>query len=248
MNTLTFGHILVVNSLLIITLNGLFYWQSFKDFFAQPQNALPIGLAIYATQAVITYFLLGAQKPWLTAPFKGKFIIQGLGSMILVYGLTIGLISIFATHNQPVDLPGKVLSFLPVFILNSLPGALIEEWLFRYLPFRFGQQWPTRYRSIIFCIGVLLLSTLLHIPAYIFQYEVDLTELSNVFVHGLFFLTVYLLTQNLVFTALFHGLTNKSLLLVESPSYWLYFYSITLLVSVVWAVINWRRRRNSTTV
>ena len=248
MNTLTFGRILLINCLISITLNGLFYWQFFKELFAQRQTALPIVLVIYATQVTITYFLLGAQKSWLTAPFKGNAIVQGVGVMIIVCGLAVGLISVLAPHNKPVDLPGKVLSFVPVFILNSLPGALMEEWLFRYLPFRFGQQSTSPYRAIIICAGVLLLFTLIHIPAYILQYDVDLSELAGVFVRGIFFLVIYLLTRNLFFTALFHGLRNNPLPVIESPFYWLYFYSVTAVVGVVWAIVNRRSRRNSTTV
>jgi membrane protease YdiL (CAAX protease family) len=248
MNTYQFGRILLVNSLLITALNGLFYWQPAKILLDQRQAAILTGLAFYTIQLIAIYLLLEKQKLWLTQPFQGKRVLQALGAMVVVQGLTVCLIAGLTTHTQVASLSNRVISFLPVFVLNSLPGALVEEWLFRYLPFRFGQQSKKRYQSILFCLGALALFTFIHIPAYLLQYELGLTELGRVFMMGLFFLIIYLLTQSLGFTALFHGLTNNSLCLIESPYYWLYFYVSVLVVSIFWAVLNWRSERNSIVV
>ncbi len=243
-----FGRLLLVNSLLIIALNGLFYWKTVKVLLDQRQIAILIGLAFYTIQLVTIYFLLGKQKPWLARPFQGKRIVEALGATIILQGLTVCLITGLTIHTQVASLSSQVISFLPVFVLNSLPSALLEEWLFRYLPFRFGQQSKKRYQPILFCLGALVLFTLIHIPAYLLQYEIGLAELGKVLIMGLFFLLIYLLTQNLCFTALFHGLTNNPLYLIESPYYWLYFYVSVLLISVLWAVLNWRRYHDSIVV
>jgi len=248
MSTYQFGRVLLVNSLLIITLNGLFYWQPVKTLLDQRQAAILIGLGFYTIQFAVTYLLLGSQKTWLIQPFQAKHILPALAAMVIVEGATICLIVGLTTDHQTASVSNQITSFLLVFVLNSLPGALLEEWLFRYLPFRFGQQATKRYQSLLYCLGALVLFTLLHTPAYLLQYNLGLAELGRVFAMGLFFLVIYLLTQNLVFTTLFHGLTNKPLYLIESPYYWLYFYVSVLVVSVFWAVLNRRRQRNSIVV
>jgi membrane protease YdiL (CAAX protease family) len=248
MSTYQFGRVLLVNSLLIITLNGLFYWQPVKTLLDQRQAAILIGLGFYAIQFAVTYLLLGSQKTWLIQPFQAKNILSALAAMVIVEGATICLIVGLTTDHQTASVSNQITSFLLVFVLNSLPGALLEEWLFRYLPFRFGQQATKRYQSLLHCLGALVLFTLLHTPAYLLQYNLGLAELGRVFIMGLLFLVIYLLTQNLAFTALFHGLTNKPLYLIESPYYWLYFYVSVLVVSVFWAVLNRRRQRNSIVV
>ncbi|NEU70418.1 CPBP family intramembrane glutamic endopeptidase [Spirosoma agri] len=245
MSAYQFSRILLINCLLIIAVNGLFYWQFVKTLVAQRQIAILFGLAIYFIQIIVTYLLAGDQKIWLTQPFKGKTILQGLGAIIVVEVLTTMLLSTFTTHAHIFSLTDRLPSFFLLFILNSLPGAILEEWIFRYLPLRFSQQFKKDHRTILLCIGSLILFTLIHIPAYIFQYEHSLSELSRVFMMGLFFLVVYVLTQNLFFTVLFHGLTNNPLYLVESPYYWLYFYGSTVVVSGFWALQNWRNRHRS---
>ncbi|MEZ0607966.1 CPBP family intramembrane glutamic endopeptidase [Fibrella sp. WM1] len=245
MSTYKFGRILLVNSLLVMTLNGLFYWQSVKILLDQRQAAILIGLAFYAIQFVVTYLLLGSQKTWLIQPFQAKSILPALAAMVIVEVITVCLIAGLTTSHQTNFVPNQITSYLLVFVLNSLPGALLEEWLFRYLPFRFGQQATKRYQSLLYCLGALVLFTLIHIPAYFLQYNLSLTELGRVFIMGLFFLMIYLLTRNLTFTALFHGLTNKPLYLIESPYYWLYFYVSVFVVSICWAVLNRSKQRNS---
>jgi membrane protease YdiL (CAAX protease family) len=243
-----FGRILLVNSLLIAVVNGLFYWQTVKSLLNQGITVILIGLALYTVQLITTYLLLERQKLWLAWPFQGKRVLQALRATVIVQIVTVCLITGLTNYTQVTPVSNQVLSFLPVFILNSLPGALMEEWLFRYLPFRFGQQFGKRYQPILLCLGVLALFALIHIPAYLLQYEIGLAELGQVFMMGVFFLIVYILTQNLFFTALFHGLTNRPLYFVESPYYQICFYVSVLVVSVVWAVLNWRNQRNSLVV
>jgi membrane protease YdiL (CAAX protease family) len=243
-----FGRILIVNSLLIVAVNGLFYWQTVKGLLNQGITVILIGLALYTVQLITTYLLLGKQKMWLVLPFQGKRVLQALGATVIVQILTVCLITGLTNYTQITSLSNQALAFLPVFILNSLPGALMEEWLFRYLPFRFGQQSEKRYQPILFCLGVLVLFALIHIPAYLLQYEIGLSELGHVFMMGVFFLIVYILTRNLCFTALFHGLTNRPFYFIESPYYRICFYVSVLVVSVVWAVLSWKNQRNSIVV
>lgn len=248
MGAYQFGRILLFNCLLIITFNGLFAWQSFRAIASQPQLAILIGIALYFVQLLITRWVLGNLKGWLVQPFSGKSIRQAIGAMIGVELLTTGLIVTLTAHSKISLLESYWPNFLVIFLLNSLPGALCEEWLFRCLPLWFVRQSKPGYRAIWPCIGSVVVFTLIHTPAYLIQHERAFSDLSQVFVMGLFFLLVYLLTQNLFFTALFHGLTNKPVFLVESPYGWLYFYVSILLVSSGWAFQNWRHRRRPAVV
>lgn len=244
MNIYQFGRILLVNSLLIIAVNGLFYWQVVESLLDQGTTLILIGSALYMIQLITTYLLLGKQKLWLIQPFQGKRVLQALGATGIVQMLTVCLVTGLTNYNQIAFLSNQALFFWPVFVLHSLPGALMEEWLFRYLPFRFGQQSEKRYQPILFCLGALVLFTLIHIPVFL-HYEIGLSKLGQVFMMGAFFLIVYLLTRNLCFTALFHGLTNRPFYFVESPFYQICFYVSVLIVSVLWAVLSWRNHRNS---
>ncbi|PRY42987.1 CAAX prenyl protease-like protein [Spirosoma oryzae] len=248
MSTYQSGRILLVNSLLIITFNGLLYWQPVKNLLTQRQAGILIGLVFYAIQFAVTYRLSGSQKTWLIQPFQTKYVVSALAAIVVAQGITICLIVGLTTYHQTDSVSSQITSFLLVFVLNSLPGALLEEWLFRYLPFRLGQQATKRYQPVLYCLGALVLFTLLHIPAYLLQYNLGLVELGKVFMMGILFMVVYLLTRNLVFTAFFHGLTNKPLYVVESPYYWLYFYISVLVVSMCWAVLNRKRHHNSATI
>ncbi|GAB3023841.1 hypothetical protein GCM10027185_23150 [Spirosoma pulveris] len=203
------------------------------------------GLAVYGAQVSVTYYLLGKQKSWLSAPFQGNAIWQSLGALLVVQILISTLLTNLSSQVQAVNLTQRLSSFLPLFIVNTLPGALLEEWLFRYLPFRFGKQSPGHYRSILICLGAVLLFTVIHIPAYLFQYGLALTDLSRVFTMGLFFLAIYILTRSIIFTSLVHGLTNNPLVLVESPHYWLYFYASVVIVSLSWGLVHLKNRRRS---
>lgn len=166
--------------------------------------------------------------------------------MVAVQMLTSVLVYRFATHTNTLDRQEQVVAFLPIFFLNSLPGAFSEEWLFRYIPFRFGTSQTHRYRPILLCFGLLIVFTLMHIPAYLFQYGIDLSELSHVFMTGLLFLAVYLLTNNLMFTVFFHAFTNQPLFFYQSPFNWTYFYISVLIISTIWALVNWKNLQKHT--
>jgi len=245
MSPFQFWRTILLNCLLVTAVNGLFYWPGVKGLLSQTPLAVLLGLTVYAAQLAVTYYSLGNQRRWLTEPFRKKAIQQGLGAVVVVQLIVVALLVGLSVHTPVPDLASRVVSFLPVFLLNALPGALLEEWLFRYLPFRFGRQSPKRYSPILFCLALLILFTVIHLPAYLFQYGLGPADLGRVFAMGLFFLTVYLTTRNVFFTAFIHALTNTPLYLIDSPFYWVYFYASVLLVSGVWAALRFRNQRKT---
>lgn len=247
MSNSQFWRIILINCVLVTAVNGLFYWPGVKSRLSQTPLAILIGLTVYAAQLAVTYYGLGNQRHWLTEPFRKKAIRQGLGAIGVVQVIVVALLAGLSVYSPVPDLAARVVSFLPFFLLNALPGALLEEWLFRYLPFRFGKQFRKRYQLFLFWMALLGLFTLIHVPAYLVQYDLALSNLGRVFTMGLFFLTVYLTTRNVFFTALIHALTNTPLFLIDSPFYWLYFYSSVLIVSGVWAVLHLRSQRKTVT-
>jgi predicted Abi (CAAX) family protease len=201
-------------------------------------------LAIYAVQIFTVYWLLGAHRAWLLSPFTGRALLHGLLGIIAVLGLTTGLLT-FMSRSSPVTSPINLyFSYLPIFLINTLPGALLEEWIFRYLPLRFSLKKKRRDFAILTCGACLVLFTLYHIPAYLLFLNLPLTKLYGVFLHGIFFFCVYLFTKNLPFTTLVHAQTNNPLQLVESQFFWLYFYPSVLLISCLWAFVNWKRKKS----
>ena len=114
----------------------------------------------------------------------------------------------------------------------------MEEWLFRYFPFRFVQSGSWKLPANAIFIIVLLLFTLIHIPAYLFQYHTDLKALGNIFVSGIFLLLIYLMTKNVMFTALFHAFCNNPEFLTDSDLNWQYFYASVFLITLAWPLIE----------
>ena len=132
--------------------------------------------------------------------------------------------------------------FLPIYLFNSIPGALIEEYLFRFLPVRFAEsQGFSRRKTVVLFLAVLMFFTVTHIPAYLWQYHSTLWSLWNPFSMGAAFFFVYYATRNIAFTTLFHGFYNNSWMLYGSTS--VKDYSIVIVVSMVWFL--WRTSRRN---
>ncbi len=122
-----------------------------------------------------------------------------------------------------------------------MPGALIEEFLFRYLPVRYAEsKLLSRQRTWQLFLLVLVFFTATHIPAYLWQYRLPLEALWSPFAMGAAFFFVYYATRNLLFTSLFHAFTNQAWVLFGPASF--KDYSFVIMVSILWYF--WRTKRS----
>lgn len=241
--------ILLANGLFALLANLLFFFDMIGPIRTSP-NKWPfilLGLMVYSIQVGLIYFLVRKYAPtrWLFQPFRGKDWILGLVMALLVW--------LMANAAQGYLLPGgfsklnstrSFTRFLPIFLFNSIPGALIEEYLFRFLPVRFAEiQDFSRRQTVMLFLLVLVFFTATHIPAYLWQYHSTLWSLWNPFSMGAAFLFVYYATRNLAFTTLFHAFYNNSWMLYGSSS--VKDYSLVIVVSMVWFLWRTSRKNNS---
>jgi len=233
-----FLKVMLANCLVIICFNLLMLLPELKMYLLAPSRRILIGLCLYGFQFFMTANLLKTEKSWLTLPFKGKFIIQGIFAFAIVIILSIILVSFLDEDSQFKSDQGQWGSFLMIFVLNSLPGALMEEWLFRYFPVRFVQSESLKLPANVIYISILLLFTLIHIPAYLFQYDSNLSSLGNIFVSGIFLFLIFILTRNVIFTALFHAFGNNPKFIINSDVNWQYFYASVFLVTLAYPLVK----------
>jgi len=237
--------ILLANGLFALLANLLFYFKIIDpgQFSVNKWPLIGLGLLVYSAQTMLVYYLVKkyAGLRWLRQPFNAPSWLRGLGIGVLVWLVA----NAFLVWRLPEGL-GQIGSardfdrFLSVFLFNSLPGALIEEYLFRYLPVRFAESRRlSRGRMLLLFMAVLLFFTATHIPAYLWQYNNTLWSLWSPFTMGAAYFFVYYATRNLAFTTLFHAFHNNVWMLV-GPSE-IRDYSLVIVVSILW--FFWRTSR-----
>lgn len=202
-----------------------------------------LGLGVYSIQIVLIYYLVQRFVPsqWRTLPFKALDWYWAIG-----VGIGIWLIANAAlAYKLPPDQlrfnsARSLTRYLTIFLLNSFPGALIEEFLFRYLPVRFAEiKGLSQTQTILLFFAVLVFFTATHIPAYLWQYKISLWSLWSPFTMGAAFFFVYYATRNLPFTTFFHAFTNNSWVLF-GPSE-IKDYSLVIIVSILWFLFRTNR-------
>jgi len=237
--------ILLANGLFALLANLLFYFKIIDpgQFSTNKWPLIGLGLMVYSAQVLLIYYLVKkyAGLRWLRQPFNASSWLRGLGIGVLVW---LGA-NAFLVWRLPEGL-GQIGSargfdrFLSIFLFNSLPGALIEEYLFRHLPVRFSESRRlSRGRTLLLFVAVLLFFTATHIPAYLWQYNNTLWSLWSPFTMGVAYFFVYYATRNLAFTTLFHAFHNNVWMLV-GPSE-IRDYSLVIVVSIIW--FFWRNSR-----
>ena len=239
--------ILLANGLFALLANLLFYFKIIEPSRSAADRwpFVWLGLMVYSVQVLLIYFLVKkyAGIRWISQPFRSKGWLWGTVVALVVW--------LAANTFLALMQPGSALRlsslqsfvrFLPVFLLNSLPGALIEEYLFRYLPVRFVESRRlSRERTLLLFMAVLVFFTITHIPAYLWQYHNPLWSLWSPFTMGAAYFFVYYATRNLAFTTLFHAFHNNSWMLVGRSE--VKDYSLVIVASIIW--FFWRTSRRN---
>ncbi len=247
MHTWQLWVILLANGLFALLANLLFYFKIIEpsEFSNNKWPLIGLGLLVYSVQALLIYYLVKkyADLSWLRQPFKAPSWLRGLAVGLLVWLAANAFLALRLPEGfQRIGAVRGFDRFLPVFLFNSLPGALIEEYLFRYLPVRFVENRQlSRGRTLLLFIMVLLFFTATHIPAYLWQYHNTLWSLWSPFTMGAAYFFVYYATRNIAFTTLFHAFHNNVWMLVGRSE--IKDYSLVIVASIVW--FFWRTSRRS---
>ncbi len=242
-----FLRVLLTNCFISMSVNMLFAIPAFKIFIlgSDLKIGITFGLAIYGIQFLVTGYLLRDNVKWLAEPFRLAMLLRGFFAFLVVMALSTLLAKTLDPDHVAADYYPGIGRFLVIFILNSIPGAFMEEWHFRFLPARFAKSNLSKHSSILLYGAIIILFPLVHIPAYLFQYGHNLAALFPVFLSGILFLIIYLLTGNLIFTALFHAFGNNSLFFYKSNHNGFYLHISAIIVAGVWAIIRYRRSRKN---
>jgi hypothetical protein len=237
-------YILFANGLFAMAANMLFLIDDIQPLWAELSKSLLLGLVVYGLQVAFTGYLVVryASRDWLRRPFAPVAWAVALGVGVGTWLLFNGYYAL--RHASGLLLPNSPASFfrfLSVFVFNSLPGALIEEYLFRYLPVRYAESRGLhRANAWLLYVGVLLLFVLVHIPAYLLRDQLPLSSLWGPFTMGTAFFFVYYTTRSVPFTALFHAFTNNAWFIHGTrPSA---DYSLVIVVSIAWYLIRIRQK------
>lgn len=202
-----------------------------------------LSMLVYGTQLFLIYYLVRRYAPvrWLYQPWRWQDWAWGLGVGLLVWLIANGAMAYRLPDGFSSPAPSRSFArFWPVFLFNSIPGALIEEYLFRFIPVRFAEsQGLSRWQMMGLFFTVLVFFTAIHIPAYLWQYNNTLWALWSPFSMGAAYLFVYYATRNLAFTTLFHAFYNNHWMLFGTSTQ---DYSLVILAGVLWFVI---RKRNA---
>jgi len=206
-----------------------------KSALANKATAIVAGLFIYAAEILIVKKLLGSKKMLLWMPFGMNKIRSG----ILAFLLVVCLCTIFVRQFDPQKVFSgydDLFTYLLVFLLNLVPSAMTEEWLFRFFPAVLVSQ-KSRLYAVLFYVGITFLFMLLHLPRHYMQG--NMIGLQQVFISGIAFLIIYQLTQNLAFVVLVHAFTNTAWFIYDSSSNWPYLYVAIAVVSLSWGFAAW---------
>ncbi|WP_165933450.1 CPBP family glutamic-type intramembrane protease [Arundinibacter roseus] len=236
--------ILLANGAFALLTNLLFFFDGIPLFKNSTSRwaLIFLGLLIYSLQAGLIFVLVRkfALNHWLQRPFHA---VQWLWA--LAVGLTLWLLTnAFLFFKLPeatlrLNSGQSFWRFFTTFLLNSIPGALIEEFLFRYLPVRYAHMMQlSRTKTLLLFMAVVVFFTITHIPAYLWQYKYTLWSLWNPFTMGIAFFFVYYATRNLAFTTLFHAFHNNSWYLFGHAEH--KDYSFIILVSIFWFLLRTR--------
>lgn len=201
-----------------------------------------VGMCILIAEVLLIKSQLGAKASLLWAPVTLQKVWKALVGFGLVLALTTMLVRRFepdAVFGSYDDLP----RYLFIFLINSLPNAWIEEWVFRFCPGLLGRGGGLA-RSILIYLGATVIFTLLHLPK--FYFDGHFYELSDVFVAGMVFFVIYFATGNLLFVALVHAFTNRAWFVHDATANWFALYTSIAAVTILWAAFRGIRQRRLT--
>ncbi|MCF2446275.1 CPBP family intramembrane metalloprotease [Dyadobacter sp. CY345] len=223
------------------TIGLIFITEWVQKVFINWQQAILLGLVIIVMECLLFARLL---KPFSATFSYGKlFAARKLLSAILM-AFTVWILLQLWTHHTfgtEIEFPdrSKVIKYGLVFLFNSFPNALIEEFIFRFLPARYAEnKGLSRQQLIGLGIIVSIIFSLSHVSVYLLR---DHTEWSNltanllsVFFYGMVYFFIYILTGNIFFTALIHAFGNNQLLLINTPGFEAFYFYTFIFVTLVW--------------
>ena len=237
------ARIILVCCILANTISLIFITEWAQKVLENWRQAIILGIFIFSIESLILALLL---KPYYKAfSFRDLFGRKQLVTA-LIMGLTVWLlvhIWIYYSTGIPVHYPSSlsVTKYLTIFFLNSIPAALIEEFIFRFLPMHYAEKKAvSRPQLIGLTIIIAFIFSLSHVSAYIFRDHTDLSMLAppliSAFFYGMAYFFVYVATDNIYFTTLIHAFSNKPFYLIHSSNNSSFYFYTLIFVTLLWMI------------
>ena len=237
--------ILLLNGLYATLINLIFLTQWGQRVWQDWRQALPVGFVALVLQLLLIGYLVRPYLPQLRlrSTLALPKLAQALGVGLVVWGLTQASAFLGAGTSIKYPTEARLLKFGLIFLFNTFPNALVEEFTYRHLPVRYGESHGLSTRQILLLgVGVTFLFSITHISAYLFRDHTELSVLRSAlqgpFLYGLAFLFVYMSTRNLYFAALVHAFSNNPLYLVRSPWMSTYYLYSFIFVTIIWMAVR----------
>jgi len=244
--------VLITSALIPLAVNLLFKLILFKAVMENRFHFVLIGLFIYCGWLAILFFLYRKDTIKLKdlTITKQKFI-TGLSAGIYVF-IFVNLI-LFAScfiHSRSLIISeyfssiGLTLKTFGLFIFNIIPGAFIEELVFRayLIPqifIRINNKLSNSVVSLVVTIFITqVLFAVAHVPRDLFRNDYNFLIISNNLIHlfesGIMLSLIFLRTKNIFFVTIYHAFTNFSLDIVSSPYFVSYSTIVTVIIALLW--------------
>lgn len=233
--------ILLICCLFANTIGLIFITEWVQKVFVNWQQAIPLGLFIFGMECLLFVRLL---KPYRSEFSYGNLFSWKKLSTALVMGLIVwAALQLWTSRvfGTAPEFPSteRVIKYSLIFLFNTFPNALIEEFIFRFLPAHYAEKKGiSRQKLIALGIASAIVFSLCHVSVYILRDHTawaDLySTLLNAFFYGMVYFFIYILTDNLFFTALIHAFGNNQLLLVNTPGFEPFYFYTFIFITLVW--------------
>ncbi|GAB2772279.1 hypothetical protein GCM10027275_13930 [Rhabdobacter roseus] len=237
--------ILIINGLFANAVNLIFLTSWGQHLWQDWRQALLLGVLILVLQTLLIARLIQPYRPQLrlASTFTGSKLLVALGVGLVVWGLTQACTTLGTGTSLKYPTADRVLKFGLIFLFNSVPNALLEEFVYRHVPVRYGQiRGFSTQQILLLGVAVTFLFSIAHVSAYLFRDHTELSSLTQAlrgpFLYGLAFLFVYMATRNIYFVTLVHAFSNNPLYLVRSPFLSTYYLYTFLFVTILWMITN----------
>ena len=239
--------IILISCLLANTISLIFITEWVQNILVHWQRATLLGIVIFSIELLILKRFL--------RPYSGDLSLSDLFAwkklaVAIVMGLTIWILAqlwiYYGTGIRPhYPSTQRVTKYAAIFLLNALPAALIEEFIFRFLPMHYAEQKDLPRQQLVgLAVGIAIIFSLSHVSAYIFRDHTEFLAppLISAFFYGMAYFFVYAVTENIYFTTLIHAFSNNQLYLVNSPDNDSFYFYTLIFVTLIWFMRKESRR------
>lgn len=246
--------LIFMNSGFILAVNLLFRIPLLKPFFENKLYFIFFGIVVYSLWLIILFKFfkkhrISFENLTLTSSlfrqaFSGAGLLFVLVNMLfLFFAYNIG--NGFSVSPKFAGLSAILQSF-GIFLFNILPGAFIEEITFRafllpqlYLVINFRVK-NSSASIILAVLATTFIFGISHIPRDLLRFDLNIINFWNssawLFINGLIYSVIFLLTRSLWFTVFCHAFYNFSLVVITSESSSGFFFLLFgMIIALLWS-------------